>query len=60
MITISKEEYQKIWRQLIKFAADEDVRGFYSLYIEYLDKTECISNERLALRKMAKMVIDGR
>lgn len=51
------KERAEYWRKLRELASDDKVCEFFQLYTEYLEKENCISNNRIALYKMAKHVV---
>ena len=42
------------WKKLFAHADNDEVAEFFKLYQEYLEKSNLISNQRIALHKMVK------
>ena len=58
MFFVSKETHREYWDKLQAYADEENIPAFYSLYSEYLEKCGIYSPSRIAIHKMAKVVVE--
>ena len=49
---------REYWTKLRELANNDKVREFYILYAEYLEWNNILSNDRKAIYKMAKRVVE--
>ena len=52
------EEYIRRWKEIVAAAMVDDDAKFWRLYSDWVNATNALSPERLALRKMAKRAAD--
>ena len=57
--TDKRAEFEKQqWKELKRLAANKNIKEFYRMYAEYLEKSGIHSESRLAIYTMAKAVAE--
>lgn len=53
---LKPKEYIDIWNKINLAANNNNDKEFWSLYLDYLNRTDCISQERINIKKMTERI----